>query len=230
MTHTLRRSKSKYARTRRQHKKQRRIRGGGGFLDDIGNIGNRIVGTFKPSTPAEKCQATRKAAQEACSKVEGDIEMTEIASDTSPVGEGTAPLGQGTAPLGQGTAPLGQGTASLGQGTAPLGQGTASLGEGPLGEYGASPSTTLVGDGISSSTSSSTTLVGDGISSDAPFSEEDNNDDTTGLIKPLQKIETQQKSQLQPLVEFGGGKKTKKKNKKRSQSRRKKLKSRKHKK
>jgi hypothetical protein len=205
MTHTLRRSKSKYARTRRQHKKQRRIRGGG-FLNDIGN---RIVGTFKPSTPAEKCQATRKAAQEACSDVEGDIEMTEIASDTSPVGEGTAPLGQGTASLGQ---------------------GTASLGEGPLGEYGASPSTTLVGDGISSSTSSSTTLVGDGISSDAPFSEEDNNDDTTGLIKPLQKIETQQKSQLQPLVEFGGGKKTKKKNKKRSQSRRKKLKSRKHKK
>jgi hypothetical protein len=78
MTQTLRRSKSKYARTRRQNKKQRRIRGGG-FLDDIGN---RIVGTFKPSTPAEKCQAARKAAREACSNVEGDIEMTEMPRDT----------------------------------------------------------------------------------------------------------------------------------------------------
>jgi len=77
MTQTLRRSKSKYARTRRQNKKQRRIRGGG-FLDDIGN---RIVGTFKPSTPAEKCQAARKAAREACSNVEGDIEMTEMPID-----------------------------------------------------------------------------------------------------------------------------------------------------
>jgi len=73
MTHTLRRSKRKYARTRRQHKKQRRMRGGFSFTEFIGN--------FKPKTDAEKCQAAKEAARTACSNnVEGDIEMMPIAS------------------------------------------------------------------------------------------------------------------------------------------------------
>ena len=98
MTHTLRRSKSKYARTRRQHKKQRRIRGGG-FLDDI-------VNKFKPSTPAEKCQAAKEAAREACSSnVEGDIEMTEMPLDkglSSVSGEGLSSSSGEGLPSGSG--------------------------------------------------------------------------------------------------------------------------------
>ena len=83
MSHTLRRSKSKYGRTRRQrqHKKQRHMRGGFSFTDFIGN--------FKPKTDAEKCQAAKEAAQTACSNAaEGDIEMMPVtppSSDTSTV-------------------------------------------------------------------------------------------------------------------------------------------------
>ena len=101
MTQTLRRSKSKYARTRRQHKKQRRIRGGG-FLGDL-------VNKFKPSTDEEKCKELKEAAQTACSKVaEGDIEMTEIVHTGDELSSGSsdeppsaaAPLGLPPAPLG----------------------------------------------------------------------------------------------------------------------------------
>ena len=116
MTHTLRRSKSKYARTRRQHKKQRRIRGGG-FLDDL-------VKKFKPSTDAEKCQAAKEAAQTACSNnVEGDIEMMPIAS-SSDSGEGLSPgSGEGLSS----TASLDEGLSSTsGKGLS----STASLDEG----------------------------------------------------------------------------------------------------
>jgi hypothetical protein len=215
MTHTLRRSKSKYARTRRQHKKQRRIRGGGfGFLNDVGNT---IVGAFKPSTPAEKCRATRKAAQEACSNVEGDIEMMEITSDTdasSPVGEGTTSLGE-------------YGASSS---TKPIGDGNSSS---------TSSSTIPVGDGISSST----TPVGDGNSSgsgeELPSGSSEGSPSTTSLDKVLPSgsgeglysaAPSEEARDVAAAAAGGGAKKSKKKNKKRSQSRRKKLKSRKHKK
>jgi hypothetical protein len=85
MAQTLRRSKSKYGRTRRQRqqKKQRQMHGGFSFDD--------FISKFKPSTPAEKCKAAKEAAQTACSNVEGDIELMPI-SDTKPVGE--APVGE----------------------------------------------------------------------------------------------------------------------------------------
>jgi hypothetical protein len=61
MAHTLRRSRSKYGRTRRQRRKQRRIRGGGIFDD--------IINKFKPDTPEEKCEKAKQAAEEVCSSV-----------------------------------------------------------------------------------------------------------------------------------------------------------------
>jgi hypothetical protein len=61
MAHTLRRSRSKYGRTRRQRRKQRRIRGGGIFDD--------IINKFKPATPEEKCEKAKQAADEVCSSV-----------------------------------------------------------------------------------------------------------------------------------------------------------------
>lgn len=61
MAHTLRRSRSKYGRTRRQRRKQRRIRGGGIFDD--------IINKFKPATPEEKCENAKQAAEEVCSSV-----------------------------------------------------------------------------------------------------------------------------------------------------------------
>ena len=61
MAHTLRRSRSKYGRTRRQRRKQRRIRGGG-FIDDI-------INKIKPATPEEKCEKAKQTADEVCSSV-----------------------------------------------------------------------------------------------------------------------------------------------------------------
>ena len=61
MAHTLRRSRSKYGRTRRQRRKQKRIRGGGIFDD--------FINKFKPSTPEEKCEKAKQAADEVCSSV-----------------------------------------------------------------------------------------------------------------------------------------------------------------
>jgi hypothetical protein len=76
MAHTLRRSRSKYGRTRRQRRKQRRIRGGGIF--------DEIINKFKPSTPEEKCAKAKELAQEACSNnnAEGDIEMMPMDSNS----------------------------------------------------------------------------------------------------------------------------------------------------
>ena len=198
MTQTLRRSKSKYARTRRQNKKQRRIRGGG-FLDDIGN---RIVGTFKPSTPAEKCQAARKAAREACSNVEGDIEMTEMPRDTglsSGSGEGlSSGSGEG---LSSGS---GEGLSS-GSGE---GLSSGSGDELPGDEL---PDDELPGSGKGPySAASFTPLIRD-------------------VKSPLGGVDSVDSNRVAAAA-AGGAKKSKKKNKKRSQSRRKKLKSRKHKK
>lgn len=61
MAHTLRRSRSKYGRTRRQRRKQKRTRGGGFFGD--------FINKFKPSTPEEKCENAKQAAEEVCSSV-----------------------------------------------------------------------------------------------------------------------------------------------------------------
>ena len=206
MTQTLRRSKSKYARTRRQNKKQRRIRGGG-FLDDIGN---RIVGTFKPSTPAEKCQAARKAAREACSNVEGDIEMTEMPRDTglsSGSGEGlSSGSGEG---LSSGS---GEGLSSG------SGEGLSS------------------GSGEGLSSGSGDELPGDELPDDelpgsgkGPYSAASFTPLIRDVKSPLGGVDSVDSNRVAAAA-AGGAKKSKKKNKKRSQSRRKKLKSRKHKK
>ena len=127
MATTLRRSRSKYGRTRRQRINKKRI-SGGGFIDDL-------VKKFQPSTDVEKCQAAKEAARIACSnKVEGDIEMMPIASSSgsgeelsSGSGEGlssTASLDEGLSPVsGEGLSPVsGEGlssTASLDEGLSP---------------------------------------------------------------------------------------------------------------
>jgi hypothetical protein len=214
MTQTLRRSKSKYARTRRQNKKQRRIRGGG-FLNDVGNT---IVGAFKPSTPAEKCKELKEAAQTACSKVaEGDIEMMEIVHTGDELSSGSSDeLSSGSSDEPPSAA------APLGLPPAPLGLSSGS----DTGLSSAAPLELPSGSDT-------------GLSSAAPL-EFPSGSDTTGLpsAAPLELSSGSNKG-LPPapivknqreLAMFGGAKKSRRKNKKRSQSRRKKHKSRKHKK
>jgi hypothetical protein len=77
VVHTLRRSKSKYGRTRRQRKKQKRTQGGGIFQD--------FVNTFKPSTPEEKCEKAKKNAEEICNSISQETPALypEIVSDVS---------------------------------------------------------------------------------------------------------------------------------------------------
>ena len=74
MAQTLK-SKSKYGRTRRQRRKQKRT-SGGGFIDDI-------VNKFKPKSSEDKCKEAEQEAEKICnssgSGAEGDIEMTELA-------------------------------------------------------------------------------------------------------------------------------------------------------
>ena len=65
MTHTLRRSRSKYGRTRRQRKKQQKMQGGG-FFDEF-------VEKFKPSSPEKKCEEAKKNAEEVCSSVSQEM-------------------------------------------------------------------------------------------------------------------------------------------------------------
>ena len=101
MAQTLRRSKSKYGRTRRQrqHNKQTRMRGGFSFTE--------FIGKFTPKTDKEKCKAAKEAAQTACSNVDGDIEMMPISDTVGDGGEaliGEAPVGEaliGEAPIGE---------------------------------------------------------------------------------------------------------------------------------
>jgi|AACY02.17.fsa_nt_gi hypothetical protein len=89
MTHTLRRSRSKYkyGRTRRQqYRKQRRMRGGGIF--------DEIISKFKPSSQQEKCSKAREAARNACDNAnaegaEGDIEMMPMSMDNSELNSGS---------------------------------------------------------------------------------------------------------------------------------------------
>ena len=109
MAQTLRRSKSKYGRTRRQrqHNKQTRMRGGFSFTE--------FIGKFTPKTDKEKCKAAKEAAQTACSNVDGDIEMMPI-SDT--VGDGASSI----KPVGE--APVGDYTSS-----------TKPVGEAPVDDY-----------------------------------------------------------------------------------------------
>ena len=61
MMHTLRRSKSKYGRTRRHRRKQKKMQGGGIF--------DAFVDTFKPLSLQDKCNKEKKEAEEACSLV-----------------------------------------------------------------------------------------------------------------------------------------------------------------
>lgn len=75
MAHTLRRSRSKYGRTRRQRKKEKKMQGGG-FFDDF-------VKTFKPSTPEEKCEKAKKNAEEACNSMSSEISQQELDSEFS---------------------------------------------------------------------------------------------------------------------------------------------------
>ena len=77
MAHTLRRSRSKYGRTRRQRRKQKRTRGGGFF--DI-NF-NDIINKLKPSTPEEKCAKAKQAADEVCGSLESEPVIEQQSGD-----------------------------------------------------------------------------------------------------------------------------------------------------
>ena len=72
--HTLKKSKSKYGRTRRQRRKQRRMRMHGGefSLAGITDGFKGLVSKFSPSTDAEKCKEANEKAEEVCSKVENE--------------------------------------------------------------------------------------------------------------------------------------------------------------
>lgn len=70
MAHTLRRSKSKYGRTRCQRRKHKRTQGGG-FFDEF-------VNKFKPSPPEEKCEKAKKDAEEACSSISQSQETSSL--------------------------------------------------------------------------------------------------------------------------------------------------------
>ena len=73
MVHTLRRSRSKYGRTRRQRRKQRRIRGGGIFDD--------IINKFKPASTQEKCEKAKQAAEEVCSSSSEPVVVEQQSGD-----------------------------------------------------------------------------------------------------------------------------------------------------
>ena len=92
MAQTLRRSKSKYGRTRRrqrQQKKQTRMRGGLSFAD-FSFTDVSFADLFRPTTDKNKCKAAKEAAQTACSNVDGDIEMTEMGSEKEPTSQNYA--------------------------------------------------------------------------------------------------------------------------------------------
>ena len=93
MSHTLRRSRSKYGRTRRQRRKQKHTRGGGIFDD--------FINKFKPSTPEEKCEKAKQTADEVCNSV-STLEPVEQQSgyDMSPPSElnSIVPEGQSQSP------------------------------------------------------------------------------------------------------------------------------------
>ena len=76
MATTLRRSRSKYGRTRRQRRKQRRIRGGG-FFD---KLKDDIVNKFKPKSAQVKCEEAEQEAENICNS----SEMTELAPIEQP--------------------------------------------------------------------------------------------------------------------------------------------------
>ena len=84
MTHTLRRSRSKYGRTRRQRKKQLRMQGGGIFDDFVDNLTSK----FKPKSSQQKCQDAKEEAEKICnsgaSGADGDIEMSELNESAQP--------------------------------------------------------------------------------------------------------------------------------------------------
>ena len=207
MATTLRRSRSKYGRTRRQRINKKRI-SGGGFIDDL-------VKKFQPSTDVEKCQAAKEAARIACSnKVEGDIEMMPIAS-SSGSGEGLS-SGSGEE-LSSGSGEGLSSTASLDEGLSPVsGEGLS-----PVSGEGLSSTASLdegLSPGYDKGLSSDASLDYKGLSSDASIGKESSLSRDAAVEAPV------------AAAAAGGAKKSKKNNKKRRQSRRKKFKSRKHKK
>jgi hypothetical protein len=213
MAHTLRRSRSKYGRTRRQRRKQRRIRGGGIF--------DEIINKFKPSTPEEKCAKAKELAQEACSNnnAEGDIEMMPMDSDSDSLNPDVAAVDTTT--------------------TSPPIPSNTDRQLGDNNEEGVKLDTIIPGSDMSTGSDSYNMQDGtDSRMTAAPqndmsgMSSPDNSGemgtDQNQTPSPLSPLAPQYQPQT---ARFGGGaKKSKKNNKKRSQSRRKKLKSRKQKK
>ena len=120
MAHTLRRSKSKYGRTRRQRKKQRRMRGGFSITESLSGF----IDTFKPTTDEKKCEEAREAVQTACSKVEGDgVTDTPVGSDTPVEGfSSAAPIGSAPVEGFSSAEPVGEGFSSA----EPVGEGFSS--------------------------------------------------------------------------------------------------------
>lgn len=207
MATTLKRSRSKYGRTRRQRKKQRRIRGGG-FLDDI-------IKQFKPKSNEEKCKEAKEEAENICNRgAEESIEMTEMApiepssydasiDSISSNNTTTDMFTPSTTPDVYGEKDMGMGTTEV------LSQSQPSEISNPM-----PPSISQLE------------------MEQPPLDKFQPQLESQPPLEPKSQLESQPQPQQFPQSNaiLGGAKKSKKTNKKRSQIRRKKLKSRKHKK
>ena len=205
MAHTLRRSKSKYGRTRRQRKKQTRMRGGS-IIDDL-------VSKFKPSTDAEKCAKAQQNVQETCN-------MESVATTNPPPPASPEEMNQSDATIipPASLEGMNQSDATM------LGDGNMSVPPPVTTEYETeTPQILSDGNGDMSSAKRARMDNFDGNMSVPPPDYE-----TQQMLSGDGDMSSAKRARMD---NFGGGaKKSKKKNKKRSQSRRKKLKSRKHKK
>jgi hypothetical protein len=200
MATTLRRSRSKYGRTRRQRRKQKRTRGGG-FLDDL-------VKQFKPKSTEEKCKEAEQEAEKICSSgVEGDIEMTEM-TEMTPIDQ---PPSDTSVDGNDAIAGPDSRDVEMSAEVMPQPPIQPSETSNPMSSNVSQPGTSQMG----------TSQMGTSQPGTSQSVMEQNS---------LTTIQPQPLPQPSAANVSGGAKKSRKNNKKRSQSRRKKLKSKKHKK
>ncbi len=217
MATTLRRSRSKYGRTRRQRRKQRRIRGGG-FFD---KLKDDIVNKFKPKSAQVKCEEAEQEAENICNSSEmTDLAPIEQPSSDSSVNDATVGFTPG----------VDGGDVEMTE-LAPIEQPSSDA---SVNDTSRNDATVGFTPGVDGGDVEMTEIM--------PQSMQPLETSYPEIMPPSMNQPEIEQNPLQPqplplplpqppaASKFGGSKKIKKKNKKRSQSRRKKLKSRKHKK
>ena len=90
-TKKIRRSKSRYGRTRRQRRKQRRMRGGFAFGD--------LINVFKPKTQEQKCEEAQQEAEEICNNSETPLDQEQSFSPSMNDTTSSPPISPSTSPL-----------------------------------------------------------------------------------------------------------------------------------